>query len=230
MSGNNSQRKKDPQINQQQEHYERLWAKVGDWKHESPHFKTRVPQQETLEFIQFLKSQHLTQGAALDLGCGGGRHTIAFAQAGFVSTGIDYSSTAIQLARKDAHEKKVHAKFITGDVLVYPFEKQSYDVVHDAGCLHHLTKAQRKVYLKQVINALKPGGYYKLFCFSNETRYLMGRKPGSWMKIHGHYTHFFSKSELEYFFGPFFEIVGWKKESRKEAMRTFLIMYARRRI
>jgi 2-polyprenyl-3-methyl-5-hydroxy-6-metoxy-1,4-benzoquinol methylase len=137
----------------QKQHYEHLWEKVGNWENESPNFKTREPQKETLDFIKFLHKNKVT-GKALDLGCGGGRHVIAFAKAGFDSYGIDYSETAIKLAKLDARDKKVKVNLGVGDILTTDY-KVKFDVIHDTGCLHHLRKKDWPIYLRKIKSLMK---------------------------------------------------------------------------
>jgi 2-polyprenyl-3-methyl-5-hydroxy-6-metoxy-1,4-benzoquinol methylase len=206
----------------QKQHYENLWKKVGNWENESIHFKTRTPQQETLDFIKFLK----VKGKALDIGCGGGRHTIAFAKAGFQSYGIDYSKTAIKLVKLDAKDKKVKVNLKVGDVLNLPYKKDFFDVVHDTGCLHHIRKKDWKKYNKNILKVLKKDGYYKLFCFNNHTKFLTGKKiDKNWVVRKQHYTHFFTIQEIKELFSKNFKILKTIEEKRKDGLRSFYIIY-----
>ena len=102
---------------QQKQHYNELWKKVDGWKNESKAFKTREPQQENLDFIEFLKKKGIRKGKVLDLGCGGGRHVVPFAKEGFESYGIDFSEEAIKLAKKFADEENVKVDLRVEDIL-----------------------------------------------------------------------------------------------------------------
>lgn len=219
------------------QHYENLWKKVGNWEHESPNFKTRIPQKETLDFITFLKKQqdmktkkHLK---ALDIGCGGGRHVIAFAKAGFQSEGIDISKNAITLAKELQRQKRFtkSISFKIQDLKTTKLPKERYDVVHDTGYLHHLQKKYWKHYKTQLLRTLKPKGYYKLFCFADKTEWLLGEKiTKPWLRKRGHYTHFFSKQEIKEFLEPEFKVIKILEESRKlNNLRTFYIIYAQKK-
>lgn len=210
-----------------QQHYEELWKKVGNWEHESPHYKTRAPQKETLDFIKFLKKKEI-KGKALDVGCGGGRHVILFAKHGFESYGIDYSKAAIKLAKQDAKAKKIKVHLKAGDVLNLPYKKNSFDVVHDTGCLHHIKKKDWPLYLKNILKVLKPGGYYKLFSFSSKTKFLTGKpitKDKRWILHRKHYSYFFTKKEFKDIFSKYFDILKIAEEKRKGGVRAFYIVY-----
>lgn len=215
----------------QKDHYENLWKKVGLWKNESSHYKTRVPQQETLDFIKFLKENNV-KGKALDIGCGGGRHVIAFAKAGFDSYGIDFSKTAIKLAKLDAEDKHIKVNLKVGNVMNMPYKQDFFDIVHDSGCLHHIKKSDWQIYLKNILKVLKKGGYYKLFSFSKKTKFLTGKKISKtkpWIINKGHYSYFFSKKEIKNTFSKQFKIIKIIDEKRKNNQRAFYIIYMRKK-
>lgn len=214
-------------------HYQSLWKKVGlNWENESPHFKTRTPQKETLDFIKFLKENGINSGKALDLGCGGGRHIITFAKSGFDSYGIDFSENAINLAKLDAKDKKVKVHLKVGDVLKLPYKQNSFDIVHDTGCLHHLRKSEWKLYLENLLKVLKKDGHYKLFCFNSNTKFHLGKKISSknnYSLKREHYTHFFTKKDIKALFLKDFKILKTIEEKRKDGFRTFNIFYMKRK-
>lgn len=218
----------------QKQYYERLWKKVGpNWENESRDFKTRTPQTETLEFIEFLKKQGIKKGRVLDVGCGGGRHSIFFADHGFSSYGIDYSKTAISLAKKDARDRKVKVNFKVGDILSLPYPKNSFDIINDTGCLHHIKKGDWKLYLKNILKVLKKGGYYKLFVFSAKIKFLTGQKISkkkNWILQRGNYCHFFTKKEIKEVFSKYFKILKILEEKKKGGNRHFyLVAYMKKR-
>ncbi|MFT4926381.1 MAG: mutator protein MutT [Phenylobacterium sp.] len=88
----------------------------------------------------------------LDLGCGSGRDSLAFLQAGYTVTAIDGCAELAELA----------AKRIGQPVTVISFEglndKQLYDGIWACASLLHCDKGQITLVLGNVINALKPGG------------------------------------------------------------------------
>ena len=62
----------------------------------------------------------------LDLGCGPGRHSLALAQAGFNSVGVDLSQTFISLAQASAEALGCahRATFVLGDVSLIEFDAE----------------------------------------------------------------------------------------------------------
>lgn len=78
----------------------------------------------------------------LDVGCGPGTITLGLAgQAPEGRTvGIDYSSTAIEAAKKAAEAEGApkNAEFKTGDAYALEWKDASFDIVHAHQCLIHL--------------------------------------------------------------------------------------------
>jgi len=213
----------------QKQHYENLWKKVGNWDNESPNFKTRTPNQDIFKFIEFLKNKGV-KGKALDIGCGGGRHLIPFAENGFESYGIDYSKTAIKLAQIYARQKNIKLNLKLGDILKLPYKKDYFDVVHDSGCSHHIKKKDWLKYTKNILKVLKKNGYYRLLAFSINTDYLMGYKVSKrgWIINKDHYIHFFKKKEITDFFSKYFKILKLYEIETKKG-RFFYVAYMQKK-
>ncbi|QBK14389.1 class I SAM-dependent methyltransferase [Thermoactinomyces vulgaris] len=95
---------------------------------------------------------------AVDIGCGGGWESIFLVKCGFDVTGIDFSSNAIQLAKKRAEDAKVQVDFKQGNALALPVEDESIDFANDRGCLHVIPEEDRSRYVKEILRILKPGG------------------------------------------------------------------------
>ena len=92
---------------------------------------------------------------ALDLGCGGGQATIELARAGYRASGIDFSETAIELARANAPE----LAFVVGDALALPFPDAAFELVVDNHLLHCIvTPEDRARVLAECHRVLAPGG------------------------------------------------------------------------
>ncbi|MFW6053433.1 MAG: class I SAM-dependent methyltransferase [Persicimonas sp.] len=103
------------------------------------------------------------QGArAVDLGCGGGQSTIRLAELGYEVVGVDFSETAIELARENAEQAGVDCEFVVGDVVdLDDFETDSFDLVVDNHCLHCLIEPEhRRAFLDTAERLLRPAGVY----------------------------------------------------------------------
>jgi SAM-dependent methyltransferase len=119
----------------------------------------------------FLRSPHMPPvlpGAVsdrprvLDLGCGGGQAGFELVALGFQLTGIDYSETAIELARANAARLGITAEFIRGDCTdVDIVAESSFDLVLDSSVLHCLVEPEhRRRFLQLAFRALRPGGTF----------------------------------------------------------------------
>ena len=106
------------------------------------------------------------KGKALDICCGAGTNTVYLAQKGFLVTGIDISSKAIEYAKKKAEQANVKIRFIEQNFLELPFEDEEFIFVFDMGCFHHVKIEDRSTFIRGVHRVLKKGGYYLMVCFS----------------------------------------------------------------
>jgi ubiquinone/menaquinone biosynthesis C-methylase UbiE len=93
----------------------------------------------------------------LEVGCGIGTDLVRFAQHGGLVTGVDLSSTAIELARRNFELHGVTAvdlRVANGEAL--PFDDESFDVVYGHGVVQYTADAPRLV--RECHRVLTPGG------------------------------------------------------------------------
>ena len=89
----------------------------------------------------------------LDVGCGSGllcRQLIPYATE---VIGIDVDRSSIDEAQRETSDPAV--EYIVGDVLSYPFERASFDLVVSVAVLHHMDAATG---LRRFADLVKPGG------------------------------------------------------------------------
>jgi ubiquinone/menaquinone biosynthesis C-methylase UbiE len=100
-------------------------------------------------------------GRLLELGCGAGNVAVWLAKQGYDVTGVDISPTAIDWARRRAHDEDIRADFIVGDVLdLKQFAADGFDLALDDHCFHCIIGDDRKRFLSEAHRVLKPGGYF----------------------------------------------------------------------
>lgn len=89
----------------------------------------------------------------LEIGSGPGRDARIFVDKGLHVTGLDLSSSLVEIARKDVPE----ASFVVGDVLEMPYFDATYDGIWTCATLHHLKKEDLPIALNEMFRVLKPG-------------------------------------------------------------------------
>lgn len=121
------------------------------------HYGPSSPNEDELELLGEISGKRV-----LELGCGGGQCSVAFALRGARVTGIDFADGQLAFARKLAAENGVEVDFPQQDVKdLSPFVDASLDIVFSAFTLMYLD--DRPKVFREVRRVLKPGG---IFAFS----------------------------------------------------------------
>lgn len=94
----------------------------------------------------------------LVVGCGAGHDARAFAAAGFDTTGLDFSPSAIARATEIAAGERSSARFEVADVLALPERLRGADLVVEHTLFCAIDPANRDRYVDAVADALRPGG------------------------------------------------------------------------
>ena len=103
----------------------------------------------------------------LDVGCGGGRYTIAMARMGAeLVVGMDVGAAGVADARGRAAELgEARVAFQQGSALQLPFPDHAFDFVCCSGVLHHTPGVERG--LAEVHRVLRPGGRAYLLLYGD---------------------------------------------------------------
>ncbi len=95
----------------------------------------------------------------LEVGCGGGQHSILLAKHGARCVGIDLSDDQVKYARRLAEREGVDAEFYQGDATdLSMFEAESFDAAHSAFALHYVDDVDRCY--GEVFRVLRPGAAF----------------------------------------------------------------------
>jgi SAM-dependent methyltransferase len=92
----------------------------------------------------------------LEAGCGITTDGMRFVHAGARYTGIDFSPTAIALARRRLELEGRSARLVHGSITELPFADGSFDLVYSNGVIHHLPDTGRVI--REFHRVLRPGG------------------------------------------------------------------------
>lgn len=82
---------------------------------------------------------------------------------------LDISRAAIDVCKARQGARAVDIEWLIGDVRTLPFPAHAFDVWHDRAVFHFLTTPKdRTAYVRQVTNAMKPGGSVIVATFGPE--------------------------------------------------------------
>jgi len=134
----------------------------------------------------------IPEGKALDLCCGLGTNTIYLSKAGFQTTAIDISETAVKHSKERSLEADANIHFITCNSVYLPFKDEVFNFVFDMGCFHHILPNDRQRFVLGIRRVLKERGHYFMVCFSDKN---------------GTAWNHFSKESIVAIFSPYFGIL-----------------------
>ncbi|MBI4163878.1 MAG: class I SAM-dependent methyltransferase [Candidatus Aenigmarchaeota archaeon] len=125
----------------------------------SAHYGPYAPNENKYRMLGNVKGKRI-----LEIGCGGGQCSIAFAKQGAKCTGLDLSSDQLKHAEDLAKKNKVSVKFQKHDIQsLGGFRSNYYDIVFSAFALQYIPDLTRC--FKEIFRVLRKGG---LFAFSFE--------------------------------------------------------------
>ena len=119
--------------------------------------------------VSFLETYDMPADArALDLGCGGGRHTEMLARHGFEVTAVDVNPGMLAATSARLGALGLEADVRPGSIVGIPAEDQAFDIVVSTGVLHQATSvAEYRDAAKEVARVLREGGYLLQNVFTN---------------------------------------------------------------
>lgn len=97
-------------------------------------------------------------------GVGYGRNAKVFVDNGMNVEGIEISKTAIDLAKQNGQDFKIYH----GSVTDMPFDKKVYDGIFCYALIHLLSYSERKKFIQDCYNQLKPDGYMVFITISKK--------------------------------------------------------------
>jgi SAM-dependent methyltransferase len=108
---------------------------------------------------QLIDDHAITNGSALDIGCGPGQMSLLLAEMTDLSvTGVDIEPEAIDIARRHAHDAGLadRCRFVCADAHSLPFPDNTVDLVVSRGTLPFLR--DHVLAIREVYRVLRPGG------------------------------------------------------------------------
>ena len=141
-----------------------LWEQY--WSDEEGHAWWKRSSPEVLRFID--SQSPAERSDVLDLGCGLGRHAVAFAKAGFRVTAIDTSEAAIAHLKEWAQKLGVAIRARVCDVFDASLQDNSFDITLSYNVIYHGFRDQFARTIERVHRLLKPSGLFLFTCPSRK--------------------------------------------------------------
>lgn len=103
----------------------------------------------------------------LEVGCGAGIDLVRFARDGVNVTGIDLSTTAIDLARKNIEQNGLNADLQVMNGESMQFSDNNFEVVYAHGVLQYTANPEKMV--AEIHRVLKPGGEFIVMVYNRNS-------------------------------------------------------------
>ncbi|WP_099189620.1 class I SAM-dependent methyltransferase [Tepidibacter mesophilus] len=167
-------------------------------------------------------------------GIGYGRNVKPFIDNNMEVTGIEISQTAINIATQNGINNKIYH----GSVSDMPFENKLYDGIASFSLIHLLNEDERKKFINDCYNQLKPGGYM-IFTSVSEKAPMHGNgtklAENYYETAYGVKLFFYDSKSIEKEFGnyglvDFVEIDDIYKDNPDKPPVNFLMIKCRKEI
>jgi tellurite methyltransferase len=198
-------------MNRDKDIWEDYWQGDEDhswWKHPAPEVEAFIASQSPAE-----------RPDILDLGCGLGRHAIAFARAGFSVTASDASEAALSHLSKWAQDLSLDIRIVHCDVLSERLPENGFDIVLAYNVIYHGYRHQFSAAIAHVRRLLRTGGLFYFTCPSREDgKYGFDREvaPHTFLSeksvTPGDMHYFAGEADLEELLAGFLKISKDKRE------------------
>src|SRR5262249_53318597 len=139
--------------------------------------------------------------------CGGGRHAIPLARAGYDVTGVDFSAAFLEAARSRAAEEKLSIAFRQVNMRDIDVQNEFDGAFCFGNSFGYADDASNVAFLKAVYRSLKPGAHFVLDYPSVLELRLPNSQERPWMQIgdiyfleHEQYAYTQGRTETEYTF------------------------------
>ena len=129
--------------------------KAWDWSRTDDDI-WHIPSEDSHYLLNYWKQKGYVK--FLDLGCGLGRHSFQFAEAGFSVFALDLSVEAVDFVRKKASLSNLQIQAFKEDMTNMPFENESMDCLLAFHVLSHTDTPGMQKVISEIERVVKPGG------------------------------------------------------------------------
>lgn len=108
-------------------------------------------------YDQLNEAKNIANKVYLEIGCGPGFFAQYIAKKCDIVIGVDFSLTALKIAKKMFDKKKIkNYLLIHGDILNLPIKRETIDIIYGGGVIEHFTETQQCV--DELYRVIKPRG------------------------------------------------------------------------
>jgi ubiquinone/menaquinone biosynthesis C-methylase UbiE len=190
----------------------------------------KYPNEDVIRFIQrYFPNQKIRKNIkVLDWGVGTGRHTHYLAKEGFLTYGVEISSSGVELTKRWLKKENLKAQVskISGTRLPYP--NNFFDAIIECASLQHNKLDQIKEIISEMRRILKPDGYVFSWCKTKQDSLF---REGKKIEKNTFYIkkfvetptiiHFFDKRELRLLWKQFADIkIEYTERTINDMTRT----------
>lgn len=129
--------------------------------HSDKRFLPQFPSEEVIRFVfsNFPNSLEKRKKISfIDIGCGGGRHTLFLGREGFLVTAVDFSLTGVEYTRQLLLKENLPAKVMQDDFKKLSFSDQSFDGAIAYASIYYTDWQGLQSGINEIYRVLKPGG------------------------------------------------------------------------
>jgi len=136
---------------------ENLNQKTWDEHYQKEKARQKYPDENLVRMLG-----NLRRGAALDFGCGSGRHIALLHELGFSPIyGTDISQNAVEMCRKDyAYAGLFKSNLPSSEEFFLPFPDEYFDLIVAWGVLHYNGRSSLETILEEFKRILKNGATF----------------------------------------------------------------------
>lgn len=134
------------------------------------YFEKKPADPRIVDYIETISSEKAATMNALDLGCGGGRHTEMLVSKGFKTYAVDVNPSMLEATRQRvAHLNTENAPTIQeGSITAIPFSDDFFDIVVTTGVLHQArSQEEYRTAIAELSRVCKDNAIVELNIFTN---------------------------------------------------------------
>lgn len=172
----------------------------------------QYPRDEVVRFLfrRYGKEKETHRGVrVLDLGCGGGVHTLLLAESGFDTVACDISAEGVKLTERRLAVKNLRADLFVSSIEELDLPSVSLDAVLSVGVLECTLPGVAESAIPEIAKLLRPGGA-AFFIFASDGDYRVRSEKNPYVR------RGFTEGEVRTIFGMSFDELDINRVIRTE--------------